>query len=70
MVAQLVEQRPFKPFVEGSIPSHPTKTVFISLPGGNCFVWRGLKRAVFYEVKNLLRLFGAINSGRGRRSVI
>jgi hypothetical protein len=25
MVAQLVEQRPFKPFVEGSIPSHPTK---------------------------------------------
>ncbi len=24
MVAQLVEQRPFKPFVEGSIPSHPT----------------------------------------------
>jgi hypothetical protein len=25
MVAQLVEQRPFKPFVVGSIPTHPTK---------------------------------------------
>lgn len=37
-VAQSVEQRPFKPFVVGSIPTVPTKRISNSLSDRNSFV--------------------------------
>ena len=42
MVAQLVEHRPFKPRVEGSIPSHPT----------NLLLKNSAKSALFFVFVN------------------